>query len=184
MYLGLFLMPWVLMYALSTIAMNHREHLRTGEPQYVAESERSFDAAFSPGLTPRQQAALILRQIGMDGAYSVGRPAPDGTLSIQRLDSVTPRRIVYSPAERKLKIERMIFETPAFLERMHRRRGYQHDYAADDVWAFTVDLFIAAIVFWAVSGLWMWWEMRVTRRWGAMFAAAGAALFVFFLARL
>jgi hypothetical protein len=52
----------------------------------------------------------------------------------------------------------------------------------DDSFAVTVDLVIVAMVFWALSGLWMWWEMRVTRLWGALFGLLGAVLFLFFLA--
>jgi hypothetical protein len=50
------------------------------------------------------------------------------------------------------------------------------------VWAVVVDVVIVAIVFWALSGLWMWWEMRVTRAWGAAFLLGGLAVFGFFLA--
>ena len=74
-----------------------------------------------------------------------------------------------------------VYRTPGFLERMHRRRGYQTDYVRDDLWAVTVDMVIIAMVFWVASGLWMWWELRVTRRWGAVSAAAGLALFALFL---
>jgi hypothetical protein len=63
---------------------------------------------------------------------------------------------------------------------MHRRRGYQHA-ALDDSWAFSVDLVIAAMIFWVLSGLWMWWELRATWRLGALFAAGGLALFALFL---
>jgi hypothetical protein len=47
-----------------------------------------------------------------------------------------------------------------------------------------VDLFIAAAVLWALSGLWMWWELKATRGLGLLSLAAGAALFAFFLVTL
>jgi hypothetical protein len=37
------------------------------------------------------------------------------------------------------------------------------------------------MIFWAASGLWMWWEMKLTRRWGAIFGMAGLALFGLFV---
>jgi hypothetical protein len=50
--------------------------------------------------------------------------------------------------------------------------------------AVSVDLVIVALVFWAVSGVWMWWDMRATRLWGAVSLLAGVALFVGFLVTL
>jgi len=37
------------------------------------------------------------------------------------------------------------------------------------------------MIFWALSGLWMWWEMKVTRGLGAAALLAGAGLFALFL---
>jgi hypothetical protein len=116
----------------------------------------------------------------MEGAHSVNG-APSGHLTIVRLDPITPRRIIYTPQDGKVVIEKQVFRSTAFLERLHRRRGYQTPYALEDTWAFSVDLVIFALVFWAVSGLWMWWEMRVTRGWGSLAAASGLGLFVLFL---
>lgn len=70
------------------------------------------------------------------------------------------------------------------LERFHRRRGYATGYALDTAWAVSVDLVIIAMVFWVVSGLWMWWEMTATRRSGAGALAVGVGLFTFYLATL
>ena len=53
--------------------------------------------------------------------------------------------------------------------------------SADVAWAFSVDAVIAGRVFCALSGLWMWWEMRATRWWGLACAAYGMGIFVFFV---
>ena len=54
---------------------------------------------------------------------------------------------------------------------------YPADALANGVSA-AVDLVIVAMVLWAASGLWMWWEMRATRWWGIAAAASGIAIFV------
>ncbi|MCZ6635698.1 MAG: hypothetical protein O7G87_20055, partial [bacterium] len=69
-------------------------------------------------------------------------------------------------------------------ERMHRRRGYQHKYALEDTWAFSVDLVILAMVFWVGSGLWLWWELKVTRLWGTVCLGIGIGLFALFLSTI
>jgi hypothetical protein len=175
MYLALFLSPWILGYAASTIAMSHR--WMGGPPTYTLEREQPYDTTFPPE-TPRQDIARqILADLKLEGAHGIQGPAPDGRLTINRQDLVAPRRIVYAPADRKLVIERVTFHMGAFLNRLHRRRGYQPPYTPDRLMAVVVDAVVVAMVFWALSGLWMWWEMRATRWWGLVSMAAGVAIF-------
>lgn len=183
MYLALFLAPWVLMYAASTFVMNHRGFFQPiyGErPTFTQERELPFQGQFAPDATPKQKAAQILAAAGFDGAFTANARA-DGTLVVQRLDLLHPRRLTFDPAASKVTIERQVFTPNGFLERFHRRRGFQFDSLRDDVWAVTVDAFIVAMLFWALSGLWMWWELRVTRGWGTLALVSGAALFTLFL---
>jgi hypothetical protein len=182
LYLALFLTPWVLMYTVSTVYMNHKP--RPGKPPvWELSQETTYDGVFPDGATHQAMARQILTSLDLDGAHQASR-RPDGTVVIQRLAAVQPLRLTFTPESRKLVIERQKPDGGAFLERMHRRRGFQHPYGLDDIWAFLVDLFIAAMVFWALSGLWLWWEMKVTRKLGLLALVGGIALFGFFLAVL
>ncbi|MGH9673108.1 MAG: hypothetical protein ACRD44_07995 [Bryobacteraceae bacterium] len=187
MYLALALMPWVLMYAISTMVMNHREFFleKYGGQMVRFEKEREapYEKAFPSGATPQQMAAQIVKDFDLDGTHNV-RKGPNGTFIILRQDALAQKRLTYDPAARKVSVDKEIFRSQPFLERMHRRRGFQSPYAVDDFWAATVDIFIAGMIFWVLSGLWMWWEMKVTRAWGAVFGLAGVALFAFFLSAL
>ena len=173
------------MYSTSTFVMNHRvwfQSLYGGPPPApVLEREQAYEVDFPEGAGAKQMADQILSSLSLDGAFNVNKRARDGALVINRLDPITPRRITYEPSAHKITIERLPWETRAYLERMHRRRGYQYDRPLEDAWAFSVDLFIVAVVFWVFSGLWMWWELKTTRRWGALAAAAGIAVFGFFV---
>lgn len=185
MYLALFLTPWVLMYTVSTFVMNHREWFLSlyggPPPAAVFERETTYDGTFPGGAGPRQIGRQILQSLGMDGAFTASRRMKDDAIVIQRLDPITPRRLTFEPATKKLTIEKIPWESRGFLLRMHRRRGYQDGYPLENTWAFSVDLFIAVMIFWILSGLWMWWEMKLTRRTGGLFLLAGAALFALFL---
>lgn len=182
MYVALFLTPWVLMYALSTMAMNHRVMQRGGgPPRFEKERELRYDGAFPPDASPRQIARQILAYLDLDGAHGVANPGKEGSLTINRFDVRTPRRITYTPADHRIVVERQVFKTAAFLERMHRRRGFQQDYMLDDTWAFSVDLVIVAMCFWVLSGLWMWWELKAARWLGALLLIGGMALFGLFV---
>ena len=175
MYLALFLTPWMLGYALSTIVMNHNV---SGPQTFVQEREQRYSIAGYPGgVPPRDIAAHILENLDLEGAFGVQGPRPDGTLVINRQDLISPRRITYNPRARTLVIERVVPKSSQLLNRFHHRRGYQQPYAADRAMAWSIDLVIIAMVFWALSGLWMWWEMRATRFWGFAAAAFGIGMF-------
>ena len=184
MYLALFLFPWLLMYALSTAVMNHRalfvDASGPGAPPFERERELVYDGVFSDDADLEAIARQVLTSVDLDGAHGVTR-RKDGAIVISRNDLLTPRRLTYTPADRRLLIERMPHRTNVMLERFHRRRGYATGYALDTAWAVTVDLAIAAMIFWVLSGLWMWWEMKVTRPFGALALAGGAGLFALFL---
>ena len=50
--------------------------------------------------------------------------------------------------------------------------------------AVAVDVVVVAMVFWGLSGLWMWWEMRATRGWGLVSMTAGLGIFVLLMVAL
>lgn len=187
MYLGLFLFPWILMYALSTLVMNHRAVFvaRYGSGPVPFEKERQlvYDGVFPDNAELKTISKQILTSVGLDGAHAVSR-RKDGSIVINRSDLITPRRLTYNPADRTLLIEKMAYRSNAFLERFHRRRGYATGYGLDTVWAVSVDAAIAAMVVWVLSGLWMWWEMKVTRGLGATAFLGGAGLFALYLLTL
>jgi hypothetical protein len=183
MYLALFLFPWMLMYAISTAAMNHRASFTaSGAAPLTYERERMLDYGgfFPDGADVRTISRQILSSLDLEGSHGVARRA-DGAIVITRNDLLTPRRLTYTPADRTILIERLPRRANALLERFHRRRGYSTGYVVDTAWAISVDLVIAAMLFWVLSGLWMWWEMKVTRLLGASALLGGAGLFAFYL---
>jgi hypothetical protein len=181
MYLALFLTPWVLMYTLSTFVMNHRTWFAKGQPGWTHESDAKFAGTFPDGSPPREKARIILASLGMEGTFNLQNQAGPDRIQFVRQFAVQERRFTFAPESGKVTIEKRELRPNFVLERFHRRRGYQQPYATDWVWAVSVDLVVAAIVFWALSGLWMWWELKVTRRWGAAFLVGGLVLFQIFL---
>jgi hypothetical protein len=70
--------------------------------------------------------------------------------------------------------------TRRFLTRMHTAHGYPGDTNAKWFWALVVDAMAFVMVFWGVSGIFMWWQLKGTRRSGfvvlLLSAAAATAL--------
>ncbi len=184
MYSALFLVPWIVMYALSTMAMNHRQDLAewfNEDPvRYEEEREVDYIAVFDEGVPTDAVAREVLSYLDMEGRFSA-RGNIENRITINRHDLLYPKQITYIPDERVVRIEKKIRTVPNWLEEMHRRRGFGSGYLKEDIWAFIVDVVIVAIIGWVLSGLWMWWELKVTRKWGAVFLIFGIVLFSAFL---
>ncbi len=181
MYLALFVMPWVLMYAISTFVMNHRDFFRgrpAQPPKWEKVSEQTYQGEFAQEAKPREISTQLLASLGLEGMHNVNKRGEN--IVVMRQDALSPKRITLSP-DKKVVVEKMVWDTSGILEHMHRRRGYQQPYLTDNIWAVSVDLFNTAVVFWILSGLWMWWEMKVTRGYGTLCFLGGVGLFVIFL---
>src|SRR5262245_53178081 len=185
MYLALFVIPWMLLYSLSSLAMNHvasfKRYYGGQVVNWQKEQERNLAMQFSSDATTRFMAEQILRDLQLEGNYNVDASKDGKVLTILRIDPITPRRITYRRLEGRLLIEKQEFRVQPFLSELHRRRGYQSSFVIDDLWAAAVDLAIVAILFWVLSGIWLWWELKVTRRLGLLCALSGIALYVVFV---
>lgn len=188
MFTGLFLAPWMLMYALSTLVMTHREYVfsfyPSKTPVMVTERALDYTRSFAATTTPEEISRQVLQDVGLDGSHSLSGGRDGKPLVINRQHALQGRRITFDPAARKIVIEREEFRAPTFLERMHRRRGYKQPYALEDTWGFSVDLAVVVMAFWSLSGVWLWWELKSTRFWGGLALGAGVGLFAVFVALL
>lgn len=69
-----------------------------------------------------------------------------------------------------------------FLLRLHTAHGYPGEQNAKWYWAVIVDVTAGTMCFWGLSGLLMWWQVKGTRKLGAvvlLFSAAAAAVMGF-----
>lgn len=174
------------MYALSTLVMTHHESVKSyygsQNPVLVRERELDYSRSFPTNLTREVIAQQILNDLGLDGAHSVSGGKDGKPLVIQRQHAMPQRRLTFVPSTGKITIEREEVRTPTILERLHRRRGYNQPYALEDTWGFTVDVAVVTMVFWSLSGIWLAWELKTTRVWGAVSFVVGLGLFVAFAA--
>lgn len=65
-----------------------------------------------------------------------------------------------------------------FLLRLHVTHGYPSSIGARWLWAIVVDLMAFTMVFWGVSGLFMWWQIKTTRGSGTVILAISAVVSV------
>src|SRR5690242_6367305 len=87
MYAALFLFPWMLMYAVSTLVMNHRAWFAssTTPPAFEKERELRYDGIVPADAPPRAVSEQLLESLGLNGAHTATR-RKDGAFVINRTD--------------------------------------------------------------------------------------------------
>jgi hypothetical protein len=66
--------------------------------------------------------------------------------------------------------------TRRFLTGMHLSFNYPSRFNVRWLWAVAVDLMAAAMIFWGLSGVAMWWQLKKLRGWGAITLAVSALI--------
>jgi hypothetical protein len=186
LYLGLLLIPWMLVYALSTFVFNHGEHFRAyraAEPLWLPlwEKDYAFDApADAAGL--RAATQRLLDEHGLSGAFAARRQGQRLNINVQNFWH--PRRVTYDFTTKKLRAEERRSTPLDVLIRLHERAGYGQGGPLNNLWAFFVDLFSVATLAWIATGLFLWWKLSATRRWGWLALGGGLATILALLATL
>lgn len=188
LYLGLLLLPWVTMYAVSTWFFNHagvsrHGHAPAADDQWVPlwEKEYAIDLpAGQEGL--RATAGKILADNRLEARYGVQRQGQRLTVNLPNFRQ--PMRLVYEADRRKLRAEQRKFSWSEALQRMHVRTGYGQPGLLHNLWAVMVDVFSATTLLWVATGIYLWWKLPATRRWGFFALGGGFASIALLLATL
>jgi hypothetical protein len=186
LYLGLFLLPWVIMFGVSSIPLNYPGH--NGQQNWTPVADGPFTveppAASSPEAL-RPLGEQMMKAAGVDGGFYVNRANPQ-QINVNHPNFLHPIRIMYYVDQKRLLVERRAFDLRQTIPAMHTRGGYNLGGFWDAVWAVFVDVVSVALVLWIVSGLIMWWKLPGTglRRWGWLAIAGGVVSFALIIAKL
>ncbi|WP_315855439.1 PepSY domain-containing protein [Rubinisphaera sp. JC750] len=114
------------------------------------------------------------------GEISAGRRAP--TLRFLAEIDGTPYVLNYNlgngaitPVADEVRPE---MDAKTFMQRLHLSRGYAPHWNVEWLWALIVDAMFLSMVFWGLSGLLMWWQIKRTRLLGSGFLVASLAVTV------
>ena len=183
LYLGLFLMPWLLMYGASSFIVIHQSWFGAGKAR---ASEALFEKPYSRPVNMqgannspelRATAQEILKDCNLEGAFWVDKPNAD-TLHIDRFSFRDGISVTYSSKTQMLKAERRLMRVPQTIMRMHFRGGWEQPTFGNKSWGLLVDMACAGIIIWVVSGLIMWWRLPRLRTWGAIAVGGGVLSFL------
>lgn len=177
LYLGLALLPWLLVYGVSSLLLSHP----TWFAQPAAEVwqplfDRDYNRPVAESTDLRTVARAILIDCELDGAFWAERPRAD-ELRITRHRFGSDTRLIYRINEHRLRAERRTANGRDYVLRLHFRGGFQQPSVWDGAWAVVVDLTCLALVAWVLTGLLLWWRMRALRGSGLLALIAGVMTF-------
>jgi hypothetical protein len=183
LYLGILLLPWFLMYGVSSWLVSRGALHGAPQPPWTPLWERTYDRPVPAGVDLRAVAQAILKDCDLEGAFWAQR-GKAGELTINRFRFRDVTRITYFVKERRLRAEHQAMGWKQVVVRMHFRGGWMQPTIWDTGWAVLVDVVCAAIVLWVVSGLIMWWRLERTRLWGAVAVGGGIVSFALLMLAL
>jgi hypothetical protein len=185
LYFGLFISPFVLLFAVSVLFLNHGK-VSVGLP---GDAEVIRHVRIPPGLERMQGreavegAREILSQVGLTGevgftryiakerrfSFPVSKPGIQATVNVD-LDAGTA-----AITQR----ETDLWETLAYLHKSPgpHNAAIRGNWMWTRVWRWLADTTISLTMFISVSGIYLWYALKAERRVGLVLLTTGAASF-------
>jgi hypothetical protein len=190
LYLGLSLLPWFLMYGISSIPFahapffEHRDAAR-GLPQWTTTAQRVVDLAVPEGTGElRAFGAALLKEAGIEGTSFGTYRQSANQINVYSYSFWTSTQLKYFVDRKTLTVEDRRFRWDHFLTGMHARGGFEQEGILARSWSVVVDIVSVAMIVWVASGLYMWWGLRRHRAWGIVVLLGGALSFTLFVGGL
>jgi hypothetical protein len=188
LYLALALLPWFFIYGISSIPFSHNSYFEgrfraSGKPLWNLRSERTYELPMSPDGDLREIGAQIMRDAGLTGSFGASRPRKD-VINLYIYTFRSASQAAYFIDQKRLRIEDRTFRWDHFLTGMHARGGFENPTPLSVAWAILVDIVCVGFLLWIATGIYMWWKLKHTRRWGWVALGSGALLFALFLSAL
>lgn len=183
LYLGMAAAPFLLIYAVSTLLLNHPDWLAAPDPRPAV---RTVKVSLSGG-TSADSLALgreVLRQTGVRGEI----------MFVERKPALHRLKVPVQQAGRKTSIEVNLSTGTAVVRQDHdsllQSLVFHHKMPGPHVvamrgnsapvalWRWLADATVCAAIFLAASGTYLWLALRAERRLGTVSLVAGAAVFM------
>lgn len=189
LYLGLLISPFVLIYAVSSIALNHAV-MPWGGDRVPAEPAR--EVLFGPVGEPDSVvlANAVRRRLDLHGEIGfVNRDEDSQTLSFPLEQPGRETTVSLDLASGIATIqsrETGFWDAIAYL---HKKPGphnvaLQGNWVVMKGWAWLADIFVYLILFSTMSGVYLWTVLRAERKAGLLFLGGGAVSFVLAIAAI
>ncbi|MBI4664165.1 MAG: PepSY-associated TM helix domain-containing protein [Verrucomicrobia bacterium] len=177
-YAGMFSILFIVFFGLSGFILNHRWKLWEWFPSRV-ETTREIAVQIPADGADLQKARAILKQINIDGELQriVSEPTKQSfSFDVQRPGQTANVKLDTVSGKGTLKTTDL--NAWSILHIMHIFSGHgDKNWKWANVWKFFSDLTAIIMVILAVSGFYMWLNLKTARRWGLIFLEIGAVVF-------
>ncbi len=180
LYTGLFLAPWMIVYAVSAFFLNHNEWFTEGlelRPDWKNVCQREFTPGPEFPETREEQALAILRHVDLEGPHRLIGDPNASRLVMFRYCGTGHYRVSWSPPGGNVVVDKQ--QPTSFysvVNALHFRAGYEPYFAAL-TWAVIVDATTTSTVIWVISGIYLWARRPRKRLLGGLCLIAGTLLF-------
>ncbi|NQT35942.1 MAG: hypothetical protein HQ581_00545 [Planctomycetes bacterium] len=181
LYTSMFLVPWMMIYAISAFLIHHKEWFGDEiQPKWEASREIDFDPGPAFPRDSEDQAQTILEHLDLDGAHSVVGNDP-GQLVIHRNSATGFYRIIWKREQSRLIVQKQQPVTfYSFVNALHFQHGYFKPRIANLpwlIWGIVVDAVTICTVLWVITGIYIWARRPRKRLLGGLCLVAGSLLF-------
>ncbi len=185
LYFGLFISPFILVFAVSTILFNHTfKPWDKSEVQSAQVSSLVIPADVKGGTEGIEPAKQILRQVNVSGEIGFIRHQPEQNRLIIPV-SKPGRRITIDVdlSNRTATIERKRTDIWSTLFYLHKSPGPHNakmsgNWIYTRIWDLLVDGVVYLILFLSVSGIYLWAVIKAERKVGLILLGAGGVSFL------
>lgn len=182
LFLALALVPWILIYGISSLIIHHRDWFspERSPTEWTQRFERDYTLSIPENVKLREIGIQILKDNDLDGAFHINRRNPR-IIGMTVFDFWNRTRLTYRLDNQKLTAEDQAFHWDQFILGLHFRAGFIQESFLSDLWGMVVDIVCIGFVLWVASGIIMWWQLKQTRKWGTLALGGGLASFILFL---
>lgn len=190
LYVGLFISPFVLVFAISTIYLNHAWRAPSGPEPGAPKSPTPVPIQIPDGMGSLEQAKGILRQLNVTGEVEFIRHlAKEERL---RIPVMKPGELTEIDVDLRAKTATIMRRDQGLSGAMiylHRMPGphlakLRGNWAPMRLWRMLTDASVYGVLFLTLSGLYLWLVMKAERKIGLVLLAAGVSSLVFLLLAL
>ena len=182
LYVGLFLSPFVLVYAVSAILLNHAA-LPWGSRAGPPLASHTIRVAVVDGENSLDVAAQVRRQIGVRGEIGfVSRKPGSPRLSFPIETPGRTTRVRVDLAAGTATLERResgVWDALIYLHKMPgpHNANIRGNWLFTRLWGWLADGAVYALLFLSASGIYLWTALKADRRTGLVFLGAGVLSF-------
>jgi hypothetical protein len=177
LYLGLFASPFLVVFAVSTLLLNHPTPSRQ-EP--ASRTSRVVPIEVPEGAGTVDQARQILRQLNLTGEIDyIRHDAGAQRLVIPVIKPTEKTTVTVDLRAKTATVEQSKQGLAAALIYLHRMPGPHNvnvrgNWIYTRVWGRLADVTVAGVLFLGFSGLYLWWTLKAERKTGWVLLSAGS----------